>query len=92
MHDYHNGLPGYSADQILHDGCGECEARAASLDHGLAHLDRNNFYRAWARAAEWNRSGLTDVARAEIPLLSVLWAVQIKLDAYADIAVGTMPI
>jgi hypothetical protein len=79
MHDYHDALPGYSEAQILHDGCGECEARSKRPDGGLGTLDRDNFVRAWIRSAEWNRAGLTDLARAEIPLLSILWSVQIKL-------------
>ncbi len=91
MHDYHDGLPNYSPDQILHDGCGECETRAKTDDHGIAHLDRSNFYRAWQRAAEWNQSGLLDLACAEIPMLNVLWAIQIKLESYAHIPIGRIP-
>jgi hypothetical protein len=91
MHDYHDGLPGYDPGQILHDGCGECEARAQEDDRGLGHLDKGNFYRAWARAAQWNRSGLDGVSRAEVPLLNLLWSVQIRLEAYADVPIGLVP-
>jgi hypothetical protein len=92
MHDYHEGLPGFSAAQILHDGCSECEARAKESGHGLAHLDRGNFFRAYARAVEWNRDGLLDLARAEIPLLTVLWELQIKLESYVGQPIGTLPL
>ena len=34
-HDYHEGRPSYSAQQILHDGCGECEARGKDPDRGV---------------------------------------------------------
>lgn len=91
MHDYHEGLPGYSPEQILHDGCGECEDRARSQDGGLGHLDQQNFYRAWSRAAEWNRSGAAHVARAEIPLLRILWSVQLKLESCAGVPIGIVP-
>ena len=90
MHDYHDGLPGYSPDQVLHDGCGECEARSKQPDGGMAYLDRLNFVRAWERAAEWNRAGLLDLARAEIPMLSILWSVQLKLENYG-VPIGQVP-
>jgi hypothetical protein len=90
-HDYHDGLPGFSAAQILHDGCGECEARAASPEHGIGNLDRGNFVRAWHRAAEWNTHGLPDVAEAEVPMLRVLWAVQLKLENLG-VPIGTLPV
>lgn len=90
MH-YHDALPGYDPEQILHDGCGECEARAREADHGLGHLNKTNFYRAWARAAIWHRDGLGGISRAEIPLLCVLWSVQLKLQSYADVPIGLVP-
>ena len=90
MHDYHDGLAGYSARQLLHDGCGECESRAKSVSHGISTLDRQNFVIAWQRAAEWNRTGLPDIARAEMPMLSVLWSVQIQLERYG-IPIGELP-
>jgi hypothetical protein len=81
-HTYHEKLPNYNAAQILHDGCAECEARAASRNHGIAHLDRFNFVHAWARAAQWNRHGLSNIATAEIPMFDVLWAIQCQLENY----------
>jgi hypothetical protein len=81
-HDYHEGLPGYSPNQLLHDGCGECEARSKTFTHGIGHLDTDAFARAWGRAAEWERQGgdLTDVSQAERPLLRMLWALQIHFE------------
>ncbi len=90
MHDYHEGLPGFSEAQILHDGCGECEARAQNRNHGIANLDKHNFARAWHRAAQWNTDGLRDLAKAEIPMLDVLWAVQVKLENYG-VPIGMVP-
>lgn len=89
-HDYHEQLPGFSPAQVLHDGCRECEHRALRSDHGMASLDTANFARAWSRAAQWNKSGLADVAVAEIPLLSVLWAVQVQLERIG-VPIGTLP-
>jgi len=91
MHDYHDGLPGFSNNQILHDGCAECEARSKGTAGGLAYLDKTNVARAWARAAEWNREGLTDMARCESALLSALWIVQVQLEHY-DFPIGTIPV
>jgi len=90
VHDYHESLPGYDPEQILHDGCGECEARAKSRNHGLATLDQQNFARAWARAAEWNQQGLRNVSAAEVPILDVLWAVQCQLEQHG-VPVGVLP-
>jgi hypothetical protein len=89
-HDYHDALPGYSRQQVLHDGCRECEARAASADHGISKLDKHRFASAWARAAEWNQKGLPDVASAEVPMLRVLWSVQLALHSWG-LPVGALP-
>ena len=90
MHSYHEGLPGYSPTQILHDGCEECEARSRETAGGVARLDKWNFARAWARAAEWNNGGLPDLARAEMPLLNALWAVQVQLENFG-VPIGLVP-
>lgn len=79
-HAPHESLPGYDPAQILHDGCEECESRAASRSHGLSYLDQGRFARAWKRAGDWNRDGLSGVAKAEVPLLDVLWAMQVQLE------------
>jgi hypothetical protein len=82
-HAHHEAQPRYSPAQVLHDGCTECCYRASCRDHGIASLDPAAFARAWRRAADWNRmgGGLDDVADAEVPLLSVLWPVQLQLEA-----------
>lgn len=90
MHDYHEMQPGYSAQQVLHDGCGECEQRSQSRDRGIAHLDAQAFSRAWQRAYAWNTTGLADVAVVEAPLLSALWSVQIQLERQG-IPIGELP-
>jgi hypothetical protein len=90
MHDDHEKLPGYDQAQILHDDCGECEGRAKTPNLGIAYLDRTRFAWAWARAAEWNRDGLPNVSNAEVPMLSVLWAVQCQLENYGH-QIGQVP-
>ncbi len=89
-HDYHEGLPGYHPQQILHDGCGECEARANEPDHGICHLDQENFARAWKRAADWHRDILPTVSDAEAPMLRTLWSIQLKLEP-RGISIGEVP-
>jgi len=90
MHDYHEQLPGFSPNQLLHDGCEECETRAAGPSHGIANLDRTNFVLAWHRATEWNRSGLPDLANAERPMLNAIWAIQLQLERYGT-PIGSLP-
>jgi hypothetical protein len=89
-HDYHDALPGFSEAQILHDGCAECEARATYPEHGIAQLDRHNFVMAWGRAAQWNTHGLPDIAAAEVPMLRVLWAIQLHMERLGT-PIGTLP-
>lgn len=79
-HSYHEGQPGYSPAQILHDGCGECAERGSHVSLGIASLDARNFARAWRRAADWNRSGMADISEAEVNLLNVMWALQLQLE------------
>ena len=89
-HDYHEIQPGYSEAQILHDGCGECEARSKNLPHAIGSMDKDRFVRAWERSAEWNRSGLPDLSLAERPLLEVLWAIQLRLET-RGVPIGACP-
>lgn len=91
-HDYHDALPGYDEAQILHDGCAECEARSASRNHGIAHLDHWRFARAWRRASDWNQGSLDNstISAAEVPMLDVLWAVQVKLETHG-LRAGFLP-
>lgn len=83
MHDYHDALLGYHPDQILHDGCAECEERGKDVARAIANLDHNNFERAWRRASDWNRSGgpgADHLSHAELPLLRALWALIVQLE------------
>jgi hypothetical protein len=89
-HDYHDALPGYSQEQLLHDGCIECEYRAQSSGLGISQLDKPNFYHAWKRAAEWNRNHVSDVSKAEAPMLNALWAIQLQLER-RGIPIGEVP-
>jgi len=80
VHAYHEGQPGYSPAQILHDGCLECAERGVGISLGIASLDPANFARAWSRTAAWHREGVYDVSDAESGLLRVLWSVQLQLE------------
>lgn len=94
-HDYHPALAGFHPDQILHDGCEECEERGRDLSLALAHLDSANFRRAWLRAADLRASTppsgsrATDVSKAEAPLLDALWAIQLHFESIW--ALGSLP-
>lgn len=95
-HDYHDALPGFHQDQILHDGCAECEHRAENVERALGHLDHKNFERAWRRAADQFAStppsghygGRRSVA--EMPLLTALWGVQVHLQR-RGVPLGEVP-
>jgi hypothetical protein len=85
-HDYHPDCPGYNADQILIDGCSECESRAEDVERTLANLDHRRFQQAWLRAADRYASTPPSGERpskcseAEMPLLRTLWAIQVQLE------------
>ena len=91
VHVYHDALPGFSAAQVLHDGCDECEERGADPSYAIGKFDQRNFVIAWQRAAAWNQTGLPDLARAEIPTFRVLWAVQLHFERLG-VPIGTLPI
>lgn len=90
-HDYHESLPGFSPAQVLHDGCGECEARGANVSRAINALDSGNFARAWERATAWNRGGgPSDISMTERPLLNTLWSLQLQLEK-RGVPIGEMP-
>jgi hypothetical protein len=92
-HDYHEGLPGFSEAQILHDGCGECELRGRDLSLSIGSMDRGRFALAWRRAADWNRTtDIRDVSQAERPLLEALWAIQVRMETTCGLPIGTLPL
>jgi hypothetical protein len=78
-HDYHDNLPGFDPQQILVDGCRECEQRSRRADHGISTLDLERFPAAWRRAWQWHTQGLDNLSDAEQPLLVTLSSVQIGL-------------
>jgi hypothetical protein len=83
-HDYHGELPGFDPQQILVDGCHECERRSRWNDHGISSLDPERFAEAWLRARRWqskalvrHAGGWATISDAEVPLLDTLSSVQI---------------
>ena len=89
-HSHHEGHPGFSPAQTLHDGCAECTFRSENVWVAISHLDPVAFAKAWARAAAYERGELADVSRAEVPLLRALWAVQVQLEP-RGFAIGAVP-
>lgn len=78
-HDYHEGQPNFSPNQILKDGCEECKQRSQCIELAIAHMDRFVFLRAWARAAQWAEHGLPDGSYAEMPVLRTIRTIQVHL-------------
>ena len=86
MHAFHEDLAGYDARQIWHDGCPECEGRSLSLPMTIASLDKKGFRRAWQRAMDWNTDkNIGVVSRAEMPLLTQLWCMQLIMQRYSGL-------
>lgn len=95
-HAYHDALDGYHPNQILHDGCQECEQRAENVERALANLDHNRFEKAWRRAfdAFGSRGAgvpLTERSRAEMPLLTALWGVMLHFERRGILLDGRPP-
>jgi hypothetical protein len=83
-HRYHEGLPGFDPDAILHDGCEECESRAGI--HGLGSLDWKNSQRAVRRAVDWNYGRLaTPPGVAEAGLLRDVWMMLVWLRSNTEL-------
>lgn len=92
-HAYHQELDGYHEDQVLHDGCSECEHRAKHLDVALAVMDPERFDKAWKRAAAvYGNPGEGDyhLAKAEEPVLQALYGVQVQLQR-VGLKLGHLP-
>lgn len=89
-HDNHATLPGYDPDQLLHDGCAECEERGADPGLAIAYLDHERFGRAWERAATLQARGLPGGSRAELPMLRILAAVEVQLER-RGLPLGVLP-
>lgn len=89
-HDYHDGLPGFHPDQLLKDGCAECERRAKDISLVIGHLDSQRLRHAWTRAALHGRSQLDNVSVAEAETLRALWALQVAFEP-DGIPIGIWP-
>lgn len=46
-HSYHPSLDGYDERNVLHDGCPECDRRAADPLRGVLELDEFNRLKLW---------------------------------------------
>jgi hypothetical protein len=80
-HVVHEELPGFKEDQVLVDGCPECEARGADPARAVQQLDPVRFQAAWGRAGAWGRERLDGrTSAAERPLLQLLFAVQLQFE------------
>jgi hypothetical protein len=83
-HVYHDALPGFDPGNIWHDGCPECEDRAADPLDGLSSLGYRNARQAWADmlAAKWSSGeGLSrNVSVCDTRLLNALYAIAVFLE------------
>ena len=91
MHVIHEDLPGYSRDQILFDGCAECEGRRDPLAALNAYED-HVIEDAWERAVTWRR-GMTPlhISETEVPLLETIAAFATLLDRAGVLPFGDVP-
>lgn len=46
-HVYHEALPGYDPQSVLHDGCPECEERSRRGLAGVLAVDRDRQLKLW---------------------------------------------
>lgn len=77
-HAYHEGLPGYDARQLYHDGCAECEFRAADPELCVTYL--RDLAEAFARARQLADGKAEAVAEAEAPVLRMLAALAVRAE------------
>jgi len=82
VHDYHQGAENYNAQQLLHDHCDECKRRS---EHPAAAIDKlKDVKAAWHRAYRFEKGWLAPeelpISEAEVPILRILWALQIRLN------------
>lgn len=86
-HAYHEGLPHYNPDALLHDGCPECEERAAEGIGAINSMDWRRGRCAVERAVAYNRGDLerpvTDASEARF--LNALWNVLVWLQRETEI-------
>lgn len=88
-HAHHEQLPGYDPGNLLHDGCPECEARAADMLHGLLHLDHNRVRQAWADMLAEKWSGGHGISRrvsvCDWKILNALYSIAVLLERGAGL-------
>lgn len=95
-HLYHEGLPGYVPDAVLHTGCPECEHRCARGAMALDTMDRGRVQALWRRAAaayafgyslpgEYHEEGRVLLDSLELPLVEMVQAVQRALQREANV-------
>ena len=78
-HDYHPSLPGFHPDQVLVDGCIECERRSKDLRLAITHMDDERFERACTRALAVERRGLDTCSATERRVYDVLAPIVARL-------------
>jgi hypothetical protein len=83
MHAYHEQLPNFNPNAILHEGCEECESRANIA--GLLQLDWRNAQRAVERAIEWNYGRCPDTNPTEAGLLRAVWSMLVFLERHTEL-------
>lgn len=93
-HANHASLPGFHHQQLLVDGCHECEDRGADGLTAILHLDGQRFREAWARAAAWQTDvpgiGQT-ISVSEAPMLRTLWTLQVMFERLYGVPLGELP-
>jgi hypothetical protein len=90
VHDEHTHLEGYHEDQLLHDGCAECEWRGKDPAMAIQHLDPLRFAHAWRRACMMQLHGIPNCSKAERPMLDVFAATAVQLER-RGLPIGVLP-
>lgn len=85
MHAYHDNLAGFDQRNVLHDGCEECEQRAADpLGQGLPALDHKNRLKLWHDLRAY-RFGSVDqdgrnISRCDLRLIDCMYSIACFLE------------
>lgn len=86
VHAYHDGLAGFDPRNVLHDGCEECESRAAAGIDGVLALDGANRLQLWddMLAYEWG-TGVSigrNPSRADHRVMRTLYLVAVLMEGF----------
>jgi hypothetical protein len=95
VHAYHDGLAGYDPSNVLHDGCEECEGRAADGIQGLQALDETNFARLLNKMvdAEFIDDRYPEtISHADATLCGTLYAIAVLLERHFKIDPEDLPL